>query len=60
MTRRWHYKCENGHRLIWTQPIDTCQAAGCHAHLTAVGEGAREENARLREREGVRQSAGQR
>ena len=48
MTRRYVYKCEAGHRLIWTRPIDTCQAAGCHARLTAVGDGAREENARLR------------
>ena len=60
MTKRHTHKREAGHRLIWTQPIDTCQAAGCHARLTAVGDGAREENARLREREGVRQSAGQR
>ena len=60
MTRRWHYECDRGHKLIWIRPIDTCQAAGCHARLTAVGEGARKENARLREREGVQESAGQR
>ena len=49
MTRRYHYECDRGHKLIWIRPVDTCQAAGCHARLTAVGEGAREENARLRE-----------
>ena len=48
MSRRWHYECDRGHKLNMARPISTCQALNCQGRLTAVGEGAREENARLR------------
>ena len=49
MTRRYHYECDRGHKLNMNRPIDVCRIWNCQGRLTAVGEGARDENARLRE-----------